>query len=137
MARNDFKHSADETCVLAVDLCHLKSDPSEYISVYCPQLFYLFLILLNKQQNCGGKSRKMLGGENMREEIRWWLSPNRTSVDRDERRISRELESPENIGSSLVVYPCKAKSLERALQSKSSELCTASTLHYLQHVQTA
>lgn len=40
----------------------------------------------------------------------------------------RLTQSPEDYGSSLSVYPCKAKSLERALSSKSSALYTTPAL---------
>lgn len=59
----------------------------------------------------------MLGRENVREENRWTSK----GVYHDEGRINRELESPEDFRSLLVVYPCKGKSLERALLTKSSE----------------
>lgn len=57
-------------------------------------------------------------------------SPNIRSGDEEERNgRSRDAETTEDYGSLLVVYPCKAKSSERALSSKSSELYTTPALY--------
>lgn len=57
-------------------------------------------------------------------------SPNMRSIDKEERNgRSRDSESTEDYGSLLVVYPCKAKSSERAQSSKSSELYTTPALY--------
>lgn len=52
------------------------------------------------------------------------------NIDEEERTgRNRDAESTEDYGSLLVVYPCKAKSSEGALHSKSSELYTTPALY--------
>lgn len=58
------------------------------------------------------------------------MGPNMRHIDEEERNgRSRDSESTEDYGSLLVVYPCKAKSSERALSNKSSELYTPPALY--------